>query len=161
MQIRVKHINSQMISRVGDDGRVRRVPGRFAHNSSRQRGFTLIELMVVVAIVAILASIMIPSYRDHVIKSNRAAAEGFMLQIANAEEQYMLNARTYSNILGSGGLNLTPPDKVGTNYTLNIATTATTYVITATPTAVQNDTRCGTLTLDQSGQKVASSSNCW
>lgn len=129
----------------------------------RQHGFTLIELMIVVAIVAVLAIIAVPSYRNHVIRANRANAEGFMMQVANKEEQYLLDARTYTNTLGTGGLGLTTPTDVGTRYTITIPTaTTTTYTIQAVPkNPPQNDTECGTLTLDQSGNKTPSTSGCW
>lgn len=132
--------------------------------ASGRLGFTLIELMVVVLVVAILAAIGIPSYRNHVIKTNRAAAESFMLQIANKQEQYLLDARTYTGTLGTGGLNLSVPNNVSVNYTINLGNvTSTSFSITAIPTAVQADTRCGTIALDQSGSKgglcTASSGN--
>lgn len=130
---------------------------------SDNKGFTLIELMITVAVVAILAAIAIPSYRQHVIKSNRAAAEGFMLQVANKQEQYLLDARTYTNTIGTGGLNLSTPTNVSTKYKITItipAAVTPTYLITAVPTAAQDDTQCGTLTLDQTGNKTPIS-NCW
>lgn len=134
----------------------------------RKNGFTLIELMIVVAIIGILAAIAVPSYRQHVIKSNRATAESFMLQVANKLELYMLDARSYTTTLGTGGLGLTAPDSVSKFYNIVITLpTATSYTITATPINSQltGDTKCGTLTIDQAGIKGKSGtgtvSECW
>lgn len=125
-----------------------------------QRGFTLIELMIVVAIVGILFAFGFTSYRSYVVKSNRAAAESFMLSIANKQEQYMLDARSYTQTLGTGGLGLTTPAGVARDYSISIAATnpagaPATYSITATPTAVQNDTQCGVIAFDQTAAKGA------
>ena len=125
----------------------------------RQLGFTLIELMIVVALVAVLATFAIPSYRQHAMKSNRAAVEAFMQQVANRQEQYVLNARTYATSLAA--LNLTVPANVSTKYNISITPTTavpsnTYYTITAVPTGGQvNDTMCGTIALDQTGSKAA------
>lgn len=64
-----------------------------------QRGFTLIELMVVVAIVAILAAVALPGYQEQVRRGNRAAAQAAMMDIANREQQFFLANRQYSNAL--------------------------------------------------------------
>jgi type IV pilus assembly protein PilE len=72
------------------------------------RGFTLIELMMVVAIISILATIAWPSYQDYVRRSKRADAEAVMMSIANKQQQYLLDTRTYTEVLGSGGLRLSP-----------------------------------------------------
>lgn len=135
-------------------------------SASRQQGFTLIELMVVVVIVALITAIAIPSYRNHVIKANRAAAEGFMLQIANKEEQVVMDMRSYVAVANNaafpavpaaGGLGLAVPSDVATNYTISVALVAGPppgYMITAVPTnPPQNDTLCQTLTLDATGAK--------
>ncbi len=84
-----------------------------AHNKNgwsgtlkKRGGFTLIELMIVVAIIGTLAMIGIPSYERYVIRSNRAVAKQFMLAVANKQEQYILDARQYTDNYGAGGLGL-------------------------------------------------------
>lgn len=139
-----------------------------------QKGFTLIELMIVVVIVGILAAIAVPSYRQYIVKSNRAAAESFMLQAANREEQIMLDMRGYVAVTAntnfpnaptaaSPGINLSVPDNVSSYYNIIIAApTTTSYLITATPKSTQlaSDTTCGALTLDQTGAKTPVT-GCW
>ncbi len=65
-----------------------------------QQGFTLVELMIVVAIVAILAAVGYPSYMQYTIKANRSAAQSYMLGVANTQERYMLDARQYFSTIG-------------------------------------------------------------
>ncbi len=69
-------------------------------------GFTLIELMVVVAIIAVLAGVAFPSYQSYMRRSNRADAQQLMLNIANREQQYIIDARQYTSTIGAGGLNI-------------------------------------------------------
>jgi type IV pilus assembly protein PilE len=64
--------------------------------TSIQRGFTLIELIIVTAIIAILASVAYPSYTKYVVRSNRTAAQAQMLDLANRQQQYLLANRTYA-----------------------------------------------------------------
>lgn len=134
-----------------------------------QKGFTLVELMIVVAIIGILAAIAYPSYSQYVTKSNRSVAEGYMLTVANKEEQYILDKREYGNMAALGLTSI--PSEVSKNYTV-IATpdnTATppSYIIKATPKDSQatRDTLCAMLTLDQTGAKgktgTGSLANCW
>lgn len=143
------------------------------------KGFTLIELMIVVVIVGILAAIAVPSYQQHVVKSNRAAAEAFMLQAANKEEQVMLDMRGYVAVAANAnfqnapnaatpGLNLSVPTEVSKFYNIAITTpAAASYLITATPIGSQltNDTKCNALTLDQAGTKgkngTGAVAECW
>jgi type IV pilus assembly protein PilE len=131
------------------------------------RGFTLVELMVAVAIVGILAAIAYPSYVQYTVKSKRAAAESFIMGLANRQEQYMMNARQYATTLGE--LGVTVPADISRNYTITepIPVTATGYSITAVPIGGQaaNDTRCGSISIDQAGTKGVSgtgtATECW
>jgi type IV pilus assembly protein PilE len=129
-------------------------------------GVTLIELMVVAVVIAILAAVAIPSYQSYIIRANRSAAQQFMLGIASRQEQYMLDARTYTSTLGAGGLGLTPSDWdctsnpaqcTNSRYTITVVATAgppAGYTISAVPkvgTPQENDQ---TLTLDNLGTKA-------
>jgi type IV pilus assembly protein PilE len=126
------------------------------------RGFTLVELVVTIAIVGILVAIALPSYQNHVRKANRAQAQQFMLDLANREEQVYLDLRQYvavtatANFINaptnaSPGLNVSVPAEVTRYYTLAIGTPAgppPSYVITAAPNPGTNQASDGTLTLD-------------
>lgn len=69
------------------------------HDARRERGFTLVELMVVVAIVAILAGIAYPSYVDHIRKGNRAQAQAFLMDVAQRQQSYLIVHREYAQSL--------------------------------------------------------------
>jgi type IV pilus assembly protein PilE len=129
----------------------------------QQNGFTLIELMVVVAIIGILAAIAYPSYTDSVRKSRRADVEGALLAFANAMERHFTETNSY---LGAAGTILVPADigvpriytapaNTRTFYTLTLIapTTATTYTLSAAPIGAQATDKCGTLTLTNTGLK--------
>lgn len=132
----------------------------------RFAGFTLIELMVTVAIVGILGAIAYPSYTRQVAKGNRSAAEAFMFSLANKQEQYLLDNRQITTTVTDL---LTPPAEVTKNYTVTLAAGATplSYTITARPSGTQasRDAQCGDLSLKSDGTKGISGTstvaNCW
>ena len=134
-------------------------------------GFTLIELMIVVAVLSIIAAVAIPSYQQYNMRANRSAAAQVMLAIQNREEQYILDARAYMGNLGTAGLNITGEGWICTNdpaipstsnctnrfYTVTTAvpnpqTTPPTYSITAAP--MPNQIADGTLTLTSAGTRT-------
>ena len=119
-----------------------------------QKGFTLIELMITVAIVAILATIAYPSYTQYVIRGHRAAAQAEMMDIANRQQQFFLANRSYATTLGDLGYAL--PGEVGARYTAaiaaNNAATPPTFTITLTSTGSQSTD--GNLTLNSAGVKA-------
>ncbi|UCD69544.1 MAG: prepilin-type N-terminal cleavage/methylation domain-containing protein [Betaproteobacteria bacterium] len=118
------------------------------------RGFTVIELLIAVAIVGILASASYGSYQSYLTRANRSAAQQFMLEVMNRQELYLLDARAYADDVGNTGLGLTIPDRVAQHYAVTIALTAGPpqgYVITATPGGNQADD--GVLTLSSDGEK--------
>ena len=125
---------------------------------TRSAGMTLIELMIVVVVMAILAAVAYPSYRDYVIRANRSGAQQFMLAIASRQEQYRLDARSYADsITATPGLGLTVPSELTLRYTFSMTNdaaypAATTYVITAT--AIGPQVSDGNLTLDNLGAKT-------
>ena len=138
----------------------------------RQRGFTLVELMIAVAIVGILAAIAYPSYTNHLMKGRRASAQAHPLDIAQRQTQYLLDARAYAPDLVT--LGVSTPSDVSTYYTIAVCidsagTACSTpssppyFRITATPkagTAQVND-QCGTLEIDNTGSKTAGAAGCW
>ena len=132
----------------------------------RSTGFTLIELMITVAVIAILMGIAYPSYQDHLRKGRRAAAQAFMIDVATRQQQYLLDARGYA--LGAGALaalNLNVPIDVASAYTVAItpaaATTPPTFTVTATPVAGSKQVPDGALTLDQDSNKTRAGQPGW
>lgn len=124
-------------------------------NPRRKRGFTLVELVVTVAIVGILASASYGSYQNYVRRANRSATQQFMLEVVNRQELYLLDARVYATDVGSTGLGLTVPSRVAQHYAINITLTAGPppgYIVTATPGG--NQAVDGVLTLSSDGDKT-------
>ena len=116
------------------------------------RGFTLVELMIAVAIVAIVAVIAIPSYSAQMVKSRRSAAEATLLDIAQRQQQYLLDVRSYAPDVVT--LNTTIPVNVSTYYTIAIAQAAgppPTFTATATPKAGTAQAVDVTLTINNTG----------
>lgn len=142
-----------------------------------QQGFTLIELMVTVAIVGILAGIAYPSYQNSVMKSRRADAKGVLLVLANAMERHFTETNSYA---GAAGTTATPADtgtpriysipaETASFYTVTIsAANVSSYTLSAAPAGVQAADECGTLTLTHTGVKGVTgaatgitAADCW
>lgn len=124
---------------------------KFSHHGNA--GFTLIEIMIVVVIIAILASIALPSYRDHVTKTRRTAGAGCMMEAAQFMERYYTTHMTY---VGATLPALGCVSDTSRWYTISLktgTTTASTFTLQAVPTGAQNDPKCGTLSIDQKGTK--------
>jgi type IV pilus assembly protein PilE len=137
-------------------------------------GFTLIELMITVVVLAIIVGIAMPSYTLQIHKSRRTEARNALLDLAGREERFLSVSSSYSNIptdvgypgaswgtgilVGSGYYNVvvTVPDP---NY---VGPAGPSYLITATATGTQtSDTTCTTFSVNQVGQQTATNPECW
>ena len=140
--------------------------------SLKLSGFTLIELMITVAILAIVAAVAIPSYTSYVERGKRAEARTALLDIAARQERYYSNNRQYADQLSK--LRMSGTKSENGYYTLSVAlgalsgTTASTsntqaFRATATP-AGWTDDKCGDLGIDETGAKTQSLGDralCW
>jgi type IV pilus assembly protein PilE len=131
-----------------------------------QRGFSLMELMIVIAIVGILAAVAYPSYQEHIVKTNRGNAKACLSEHAQFMERYYTTNMTY--VGAAPNLGCRTESNLDRRYTITVGNLAQgTYTITATPINVQlaSDTLCGTLTLNQAGARTASGTGgaalCW
>jgi type IV pilus assembly protein PilE len=131
-------------------------------NLQSSRGFTLVEVMIVVAIIGTLSTVALMSYDSYIKKGQRAGAQQLMLNIASRQQQYMLDARNYSATIGSGGLGVTSDGWScaastcsNARYSVVVAVAAgspPTFTITGTALGAQAGD--GTLTLNNLGQKT-------
>lgn len=148
---------------------LQRIAGRWGHpgGRARMRGMTLIELLTVVAVLAILSSIAVSSYRRYLVRTNRTEATGALLRVQVAQEKFFLQNNTYTNNMTSLGVPATTPTG---NYSISVGgtatTLATTFTATATPQGRQasSDTDCQALTIDDRGQRGSTPkapSLCW
>ncbi|MBK6999897.1 MAG: type IV pilin protein [Rhodoferax sp.] len=148
----------------------------------KQHGFSLIELMIAVAVVGILAGFALPSYRQYVMRAHRVDARNALLALAQRLEQNYTLSGSYALLqdgtttvtdttIANWGLDKTPLSG-GTRYNISFDTgspTATAFTIKATPTGSQTGDTCGNLTLDNRNLKGAAGQNnrhtttrdCW
>lgn len=125
-------------------------------------GFTLIELMIAVAIVAILTAVALPSYRDSVRKSVRAEAQAFVQAVAGRQQQFLVDRRSYAATVAEVGIAV--PANVAAAYTLSLTVDGGPppgFTLQAVPRGSQVGERCGTLGIDQAGVKTAAVGGCW
>lgn len=139
---------------------------------NKQSGFTLIEVMIVVAIIGILAAFAYPSYREYIDQGKRSEGKAAALSAAQMLERYYTMNNSYTTTLATAGIPTQSCTAGGTACTYNIAVTAgasgiaTSYTITLTPISPWSDARCGNLTLDSAGVKGRTGSGatidqCW
>ena len=143
----------------------------------KQRGVTLIELMIVIVILAVIASFAYPSYMNYVVDTKRTAATSILLQVADRQQQFFMDNKRFANDLTNLGFANNPlviaddgrtmANAVDSASTYSVAltnVTATTYTITAAPLNSQaaRDTECGSLTLNQTLTKGSDGGgDCW
>jgi len=141
-----------------------------------QAGFSLIELMIVVAIIAVLAALAYPAYQQYTIKTNRKAAEACLSEHANYMERLYTTTLNYGQMPASGStsgtvattlpsLDCAATSQTGKNYSYQFGPSSpstTGYVIQAVPSsALQSKDTCGTLALNQAGARSPTTSQCW
>lgn len=139
------------------------------------RGFTLVELLIVLVVVGILAAVTLPSYQDSVRKARRADGRSALLDMAARQEKFFAQNSAYTTSVSPAGtgLGLGKTTSVDDHYNLTAAectggAISRCYLLTATTTGAQaDDTNCATLTLDSVGRKLAktsanaASTTCW
>lgn len=138
----------------------------------RQGGITLIELLTVIVVIAILASVAIPSYRNYLIRTQRAEAKTALLQLQAAQEKFYLNANAYTDQVAAAppdGLGLTGISETGKyQITVDLGADGQGYTATASPApggGQEDDTDCGSLSITDTGVRgvsgPASVQECW
>jgi type IV pilus assembly protein PilE len=135
---------------------------------TRQQGFTLIEMMIVVLVIAILAAVGYPSYQDQVRKTRRADCQAVLMEAANALERYYTERGAYTGATAGTHYPDRCPLDPGQELFYDVAAnvTATTFALTATVQPGQDKDKCQNLTLTNTGQKGQTGSglsvqDCW
>lgn len=135
-----------------------------------KKGFTLIELMMVVAIIGILSAIAYPSYQRYVLRANRVEAQAILTETAQLMERRFTTCGTYgtNTTCTAAAAPTSAVQPVGAtgaairyNIDFSVAPTATVFTLRAAPTTVQASDTCGTLTLTNTGVQMPATSGCW
>lgn len=125
------------------------------HSQARARGgFTLIEVMITVAIVAILASIALPSYRQYIVRSKRSAAQAQMMDIANRQQQFLIANRGYADKTALTASGYALPAEVASNYGYDVTVATSPPAFTITFSAINSQVGDGDLGLTSEGVKT-------
>lgn len=141
----------------------------------RMTGFTLIEVMITVAIIGILSAVALPSYQSYIQKSRRTEARTILMDAASKQEQYILNFRTYTTSMTALGYAASPATSETGLYSVSAAaggcgSIARCYTLTATAVTGKGqdkDTKCKSFSLDSTGAKTsknasdAATTDCW
>ena len=137
-------------------------------SKSRSHGFTLIELMITVAVIGILAAVAYPAYLDQVRKARRADAQATLLSISARQQQMLLDTRSYAAAAAAAdipaALNISVPNTVSQTYDISIAVgtaTVPSFVATATPKGTQSADKCNVMSINQTGSKSPAIATCW
>ena len=141
--------------------------------TNNQRGVTLMELLVVIVVLGILASIAFPSYRQYLIRAQRAEAKTALLQVQANQEKFYLNGNTYTDAVDAdppGGLGLSDVTETGKyEITVELGDDGQSYTATAAPASgggQEDDTLCGSFTVTDTGVRgnedaTLTPAECW
>lgn len=147
-------------------------------NRNRQAGVTLLELLIVVAIVAMISAFAYPSYMNYIVNTKRTAATTTLMRIADRQQQFFMDNKRYASTLSDLGFpsaviwvsddgNTVPAGDADAVYAFVLANiTPTQYLAVAAPIGQQQvrDTKCASLTIDNAGARQAygtSPDDCW
>jgi len=129
--------------------------------SANKSGFTLIEMLITIAIIGILASIAYPSYTDYVLRSNRTEAQRELIRLANMQEQLFVDRRIYTQDMTLLGAPATPYITESGKYSISTVVIGRTFTLTATALGIQAaDTDCTPLAITEAGLRTPVN-DCW
>ncbi len=130
----------------------------------QNRGFTLIELVIVILIISILVAFGYPSYQEQVRKSRRAQVKSDMMELAQLAERWYTTNTSYATFAIPAGLEVSPRTGGTVYYLIDLENDARSFTLTAVPQGTQAEDRCGTLTLDHANRRTQTGGDqeeCW